>query len=178
MNTEIVKIDKFVVECPEENGETFIPIKPICDILGISHQPQFLKMKQDRVLSSTVTDKVTVGADGKERKMTCLPLRFVFGWLFSIDEEKVKPEAKEAVIRYKDLCYNILFDHFMGPVADRRKDLTRQLEISHEIANIEKDLSNNPQFEKLTQLKKEYIKLNNSLKNNDKYLLGSQLKLF
>jgi hypothetical protein len=47
-------------------------------------------------------------------KMVCLPLKFVFGWLFSINENRVKPEVKEHVLKYKIECYNALFNHFFG----------------------------------------------------------------
>jgi hypothetical protein len=32
----------------------------------------------------------SVASDGKEREMLCLPLEFVFGWLFTIDSERVR----------------------------------------------------------------------------------------
>ena len=45
--------------------------------------------------------------------MFCLPLKYIFGWLFSIDESKVNPRSKEIFIRYKDECYDVLYDHFV-----------------------------------------------------------------
>lgn len=56
-----------------DNGQKLIPIKPICEALGISHQKQYEKLKSDEILSSTVTLRVTVGADEKEREMLCIP---------------------------------------------------------------------------------------------------------
>jgi predicted nuclease with TOPRIM domain len=58
----------------------------------------------------------SVGADGKNREMTVLPLRFIFGWLFTIDSNLVKEESREAVVRYQLECYNALYNHFKSYV--------------------------------------------------------------
>jgi hypothetical protein len=95
-----------------ENGEQLVPIRPICEILGIAYQGQIDKIKNDDILGSTIMPGMTVGADNKSREMTCIPYRFIFGWLFTINPANVNPEAKEAVVKYKMECYNALYDHF------------------------------------------------------------------
>jgi len=45
-------------------------------------------------------------------KQHLLQLEFVFGWLFTIDHNKVRPEIKDSVIRYKMECYHALYRHF------------------------------------------------------------------
>jgi esterase/lipase len=54
----------------------------------------------------------SVGADGKQREMFCLPLEFVFGWLFTINPKNVSEEARPLVIRYKMECYRALYNYF------------------------------------------------------------------
>ena len=93
-------------------GEELIPIKPICEALGIAYEPQFTKLKEDDFLSSVITLSVTTGADGKEYKMVCLPQEFIFGWLFTINPKNVKEEAREAVAKYRIECYRALYRHF------------------------------------------------------------------
>jgi len=95
-----------------ENGDKYVPVKPICDALGIAHQAQIEKIKNDEILSSVVTLRVTTGADKKQYEMVCIPYRFVFGWLFSINPKNVAPEARESVLKYKLECYNVLYNHF------------------------------------------------------------------
>jgi len=95
------------------DGEKRIAVKPICEALGVSHEVQIRKIKEHPILSSTMTIMVTVGADGKDREMVTIPYKFVFGWLFSIDARKVKPEAAEAVLKYQLECYNALYRHFI-----------------------------------------------------------------
>lgn len=110
--TTVAKINNVQITMIE-NGEKLVPIKPICEALGISHQAQMEKLQADEILSSTVRLSLTVGMDKKEREMVCLPLKFVFGWLFTINPKNVKPEAQESVARFRMECYNALFEHFV-----------------------------------------------------------------
>src|SRR5690606_25577932 len=95
-----------------ENGEKLVPIKPICQALGVDFAGQKEKIENDELLGPTVGLSPTVGGDGKEREMFCLPYKFIFGWLFTINPKNVKEEAKESVINYKLACYNALYQSF------------------------------------------------------------------
>lgn len=105
--------------------EPLIPIKPICDALGIAFAPQFSKIKEDPDLSSVVTLSVMTGSDGKSYKMQCLPLEFVYGWLFTINPKNVKEESREGLRKYRMECYRALYSHFN----DARKFLKHKQEI-------------------------------------------------
>lgn len=96
-----------------ENGDKMVPIKPICEALGIDFSGQLQKLKEDPILGSTMELNPTVGADGKDREMVTIPFKFVFGWLFRIDSRNVKPEARDAVLRYQVECYDALYNHFI-----------------------------------------------------------------
>ena len=102
------------VDIVSTSDEQLVPIRPICEALGIAYPTQFQKIQEDEDLSSTITLRVTVGADGKQREMACLPVEFVFGWLFTINPKNVKPEAQSAVRRYRMECYRALYEHFTG----------------------------------------------------------------
>ena len=95
-----------------ENGEKRIAVRPICDILGIADEPQIRKLKSDPKYSSTTTLVVSVGADGKQREMVTIPFKKVFGWLYSINANNVKEEARESLIRYQEECNDALFNYF------------------------------------------------------------------
>jgi len=117
MTTEIVKVNNTPIECPFQEGQHYVAIKPICQALGISHPSQTEVIKNNRKLSSVVSIIETTGSDGKNYSMLCLPLKYIFGWLFTIDENKVKEKARQALIKYKDECYDILFNHFYKKAA-------------------------------------------------------------
>ena len=96
-------------------AEMLIPIKPICEALGIDYSGQIKKVKEDDFLRSTVVLSTTDGADGKDREMVCLPYEYVFGCLFTTNPKNLKPEAQEAVAKYRIECYDVLFRHFAEP---------------------------------------------------------------
>jgi len=75
-----------------KDGECFFSPRHVCEELGIQWGAQFVKIKADPVLSSTVSEIETVASDGKQRTMSMLPLSMLSGWLFTI--KKVAPAAE------------------------------------------------------------------------------------
>jgi hypothetical protein len=104
----INKVDILLVE----NGERLIPVKPICEALGINSNGQIERIKSDPILGSVNKMCLSTGADKKQYQMFAIPFRYVFGWLFTIDSEKVNIDARETVLRYQKECYDVLFNHF------------------------------------------------------------------
>ena len=134
-NTEITII---------KNGEKRIPIKPICQALGIDFSAQLQRLKRDEFLNSTVVTITTVGGDQKQREMATIPFKFVFGWLFRIDARKVKPEAQESVMKYQMECYDALYRHFTELeeyMEDRTKLVEQKMDVIEEARNGYKDAS-------------------------------------
>lgn len=123
----ISKINGVDIVTVDRDGDVFVPIKPICDALGIDVESQRDKINSDEILSSTAVLSTAVAADGKEREMYCLPLRYVYGWLFTINPKNVAPDAREAVARYRRECYDVLYEHFTGSM--RRTIETNNAEI-------------------------------------------------
>lgn len=117
----ISKINGVDIVTVNHNGETYVPIKPICQALGIDFAAQYNKLQADETLSSTIAIIAMVGADNKEREMVCLALKFVYGWLFTINPGKVAPEAREAVIRYRRECYDGALQSFRRISAAARR---------------------------------------------------------
>lgn len=113
---EIVTVDR--------DGEIFVPIKPVCDAIGIDAKAQRAKLQEDEFFASTGAIITSVAADEKERDMYCIRLRDVYGWLATINPGKVAPEAREAVTRYRRECYDVLYDHFAG-AAKRQQEQNR-----------------------------------------------------
>ena len=116
-----------------------VPIKPICEALGIAFPRQSDKIKSDTILSSTVTLRVTVGADGKQREMLCLALKYVFGWIFSINPDNVKEDARDNIIRYKQECYDALYEYFHKRYInydERERSFERTIALQKELADL------------------------------------------
>lgn len=111
-NHFITKINGTNIVTVDRDGEVLVPIKPICDALGIEDAAQRVKIQNDDFLAPTGSIIESVAADGKTREMFALPLKFIYGWLATINPGKVAPEAREAVSRYRRECYEVLYDYF------------------------------------------------------------------
>ena len=94
----------------EHNGQPYTPMKPIVEGMGLDWKSQFVKLKQR--FASTVVEITIVANDGKERLMTCLPVKKIFGWLMTISPNKVKPELRDTVIKYQEECDDVLWDYW------------------------------------------------------------------
>ena len=63
-----------------------------------------------------------VAEDGKQREMTCLPLRKLPGWLMSIYPNKVRPELRDGIIAYQNECDDVLWSYWNEGIAVRSDD--------------------------------------------------------
>lgn len=98
----------------ERDDGVFVAIKPICDSLGIEWRKQQERLRRDPILSEGIT-MVGVPSPGGTQETTCLSLELVNGWLFTIDESRVRDEeTRQRVLTYKRECYGVLFRHFYG----------------------------------------------------------------
>ncbi|SPJ40155.1 hypothetical protein CHUV2995_00941 [Corynebacterium diphtheriae subsp. lausannense] len=102
MTTELVSIPFHgqTVQSVEFDGKPYVAFKPIVENLGLGYGSQTQKLKGKSW--ATVTNIVTVGADGKNREMTCIDLRTLTMWLATIDENRVSEEARPLVVAYQN----------------------------------------------------------------------------
>ena len=98
-----------------EGGEVYVPVRPICQYLGVQWSAQSKRIKRDPILSESIVSVSVMDTQGdppQRRTMTCLPLDYLNGWLFGINANRVKPELKEQLLRYQRECYRVLAKHF------------------------------------------------------------------
>ena len=101
-----------------EGGRVFVPLRPICDFLGVDWSAQTRRVRRDTVLSESTSTVAITATDGREREMLCLQLDYLNGWLFGINANRVKSEAvKDKLVLYQRECYRVLSEHFQEPVA-------------------------------------------------------------
>jgi hypothetical protein len=62
---------------------------------------------------------------GGEQEMLCLPLEYLNGWLFGIDDRRVIPEIRDALVLYKREAYVALHDYFVKGFALNDRRLTQ-----------------------------------------------------
>ena len=92
--------------------EIFVPIRPICDFLGVAWDPQRRRINRDLLLSTEVKGVTVTVTPGGRQEMICLPLDYVSGFLFGISATRVKEEARERLVRYQRECYKVLAEAF------------------------------------------------------------------
>ncbi len=117
----------------DENGSIFVPVKPICQAIGIDHPAQVQRIKRHRKLSSVMVTITTTGADGKSYEMLALPLQYVYGWLFSIDLSMVAESALPTVEKYQDECYDVLYHHFTASMQRTIETNNAEIELLQQI---------------------------------------------
>ncbi len=142
MNEILIKrVNGTNINIVQEGSDILVPIRPICDALGVTFSRQRKKIAEDPILGPTVALRATVGGDGKQREMVCLPFELVFGWLFTISPDNVaSDEAAEAVIRYKRECYHALFAHFVTRFRYAQECNEKEIALLSQINNLKDTL--------------------------------------
>lgn len=99
-----------------EDGTVYVPLRPICDLLGVAWSAQRTRIKRDPILSNELTTcvivTITQGQPPQRREMSCLSVDFISGFLFGINANRVKPELREKIIRYQYESYKVLAEAF------------------------------------------------------------------
>jgi len=93
-----------------------LPVRELCEALGLSTPSQLNRIKRDVVMSRhlySVRARV-VGKDGvpQEQEIACLGYRRLDYWMGTIDHERVKPELREKVILFKEEMADAIHAYF------------------------------------------------------------------
>jgi hypothetical protein len=111
--------DEVTAVAVEDKGhrQVYVPVRSLCDQLGIAWSAQRNRINRDPVLSEVMTVViVTITTEGatetQSREMLCLPLDYLNGWLFGINASRVKEEVRPRLIRYQRECYQVLYEAF------------------------------------------------------------------
>lgn len=149
------------------DGHWAIALRPVLDALNVDADWHLRAVKNDEILYQHLCEYTGVAADGKDRKMLCLPEKFIYGWLFTIKADS--PDLKE----YKEKCYDALYSHFHG----RFSALIERLQIDEEIAQLEQQLAHNEQYGRIQELLERRKKIAPALRKMDNELLNGQIKM-
>lgn len=97
------------------SGEIYVPLRPICEYLGLAWGSQRNRIARDEVLHDQVRGVFitnTPGVGGGTQEMLCLPLDLLPGFLFGVSTARVKPELREKITRYRRECFRALWEAF------------------------------------------------------------------
>lgn len=131
MNNQIIPVSFHgdTLALVDHEGEPFVAMKPIVENMGLAWQAQHIKLSEK--FGSTITIIVTVGEDGRQREMVCLPLRKFPAWVYSVSPNKVRPELREKISRYQEECDDVLWKYWTEGHVERagvkRATISQQL---------------------------------------------------
>lgn len=120
----------------EHEGQPYIPMRSVVQGMGLDWAAQYTKLKQ-RFSTCVVEITMQIIGDDQSRAHTCLMLRKLPAWLYSIMPGKVKPELRETVIMYQKECDDVLWDYWMkGKAINKRFTISpEQQHALHEIVD-------------------------------------------
>jgi hypothetical protein len=130
MKAEIKKFLEFngkTIYFVAADGQYWIALKPICEALNVDFEGQRKNLKEDKILAQLPSEQTVVAADGKLRKMLCLPEFFIYGYIFSIQSNS------EELQSYKLECYRVLYEHFHGSITGRKELLSQKARVQSDV---------------------------------------------
>ncbi|WP_033134612.1 phage antirepressor N-terminal domain-containing protein [Acinetobacter sp. MN12] len=95
----------------EHNGQPYTPLRQIVQGMGLDWASQFTKIKQ-KFSTCVVEITMQIIGDDQSRSHTCIPVRKLPAWLYSVNPNKVKPEIRDSVIMYQNECDDVLWDYW------------------------------------------------------------------
>ncbi|WP_081408757.1 phage antirepressor N-terminal domain-containing protein [Acinetobacter larvae] len=114
----------------EHDGQPYVPMRSIVQGIGLDWKSQFVKLKQ-RFSTCVVEITMQILGDDQARSHTCLLLRKLPAWLYSIHANKVKPELRDTVIKYQEECDDVLWDYWTkGQAINKRQSITPEQQAS------------------------------------------------
>lgn len=137
METNVVTIVNGVsiIACRQAD-DMMVPIKPVCEALGVAYESQVNKIKEHPIYASSISLRDMVAADGRMRQMLCLPIDEFPGWLFSINPNNVREEIRRDLISFQKMCNKALFNYFFGSLQKQNQRNKEEIEILERIGQL------------------------------------------
>ncbi|EMR8058094.1 phage antirepressor N-terminal domain-containing protein [Acinetobacter baumannii] len=120
----------------EHEGQPYVPMRSVVQGMGLDWAAQFTKLKQ-RFATCVVEIAMQILGDDQSRAHTCLLLRKLPAWLYSIMPGKVRPELRDTVILYQQECDDVLWEYWTkGQAINQRLTISpEQQNVLHEIVD-------------------------------------------
>ena len=150
----------------------YIALKPICTALRVDWQAAHKRLISDEILLPVSSIQTMQINDDQMRKYVCLPERYVYGWLFSLNSNS------EELKKYKLQCYDLLYNHFHGAMTARLSELRVKTEAEIRVEQLEAALLESDEYKELEAAKMRIKLQNKILKKLDTDLQKGQASLF
>ena len=106
-------IDETLIVGCKNDGTVYIPLRQLCNNIGIGWKGQHKRIKRDKVLSIVTVNLEVTATDGKSYKSLVLPLSYLNVFLFGISLTRLKSSNTRAkLLIYQKECYQVLNEYF------------------------------------------------------------------
>lgn len=151
-----------------KDGQYWVAVKPICEVLGIDFNRQFKNLKEDEILSLVLALQPIPDKRNRPQETLCLPEKYVYGWIFSINAQS------EQLKQYKKECYDVLYNHFHGASIERIQLLKMKSKEELELEEAKQKLFQSPLYKQMKEQEAKLKAIQNQLPRNDqRFLQGS-----
>ncbi|EBM4323419.1 phage antirepressor N-terminal domain-containing protein [Salmonella enterica] len=123
VNTSYVPFNGQQIITAVAAGVTYVAMRQIVENIGIDWTGQSVKLRKMKD-KFNCRDISMVAADGKLRKLLCIPLKKLNGWLLSINPEKVRADIRDKLIKYQEECFTVLHDYWTKGKAENPRKKT------------------------------------------------------
>lgn len=94
------------------DGALCVSIKLMCDAFGIEYESEVKRIKADEIISSTLKSCHVEGAPEGKQWVLCMPIEYLYGWLYTITPGIVPKFVRDAINQYRIECFKALYEHF------------------------------------------------------------------
>jgi P22_AR N-terminal domain len=94
-----------------EDGRIAAVLRWLCEGMRLNQQSQLRSIRGRMALAQGLVD-VRVQTEGGPQAMPALTLKVLPGWLFSVDERRVREEARDDLVHFHLECVDVLAEHF------------------------------------------------------------------
>jgi hypothetical protein len=87
-----------------------VPIRPICEALGIDSKVQRRKLHSHPTFGSVGVMVTSTASDGKLYDMFAMPADMVMGWLLTIHPDRVAPRVRGALVEFQRHLFRAAYE--------------------------------------------------------------------
>jgi phage antirepressor YoqD-like protein len=109
---------KDTIYAAEHGGELYAPVRPLVENLGIMWSNQFTKLKKNRERFCVLEIRTQLPGDDQSRRVVCIPVRKLAGFLATIDPRKCREEVRDKLRLYQAECDDALWQYWHDGRAD------------------------------------------------------------
>ena len=99
-----------------DDMQFMVPLRPLCEILGLSIGAQLSRIKRDVIMAEhlhTLRPKIVSKSGAAQvRDTACLAIQRLDYFMGGIDHERVSPERRDEVIKYKKEFADAIYAYF------------------------------------------------------------------